>query len=54
MRQRQVCTMRGKKIRPGDVVTLPRHQALCPMIVKGIELDFFRNYLHMDAKFSPS
>ena len=23
------------------------------MIVKGIELDFFRNYLHMDAKFSP-
>lgn len=23
------------------------------MIVKGIELDFFRNYLHIDAKFSP-
>lgn len=23
------------------------------MIVKGIELDFFRNYLHLDAKFSP-
>ena len=23
------------------------------MLVKGIELDFFRNYLHMDAKFSP-
>lgn len=23
------------------------------MIVKGLELDFFRNYLHMDANFSP-
>ncbi len=51
----EVCTMRGKKIRPGDVVDLPgtgiRGGA---MRIDGLSLDFFRNYVHLDAAFDPN
>lgn len=53
----ETCTMRGKKIRPGDTVTLRRAHAAGTeraMIVRRIALNGWRNYAFAAAEFSPA
>lgn len=52
----ETCTMRGKKIRPGDTVTFAgahAEGAERAMIVRRIALNGWRNYAFAAAEFSP-
>ena len=40
----EVCTMRGKKLRPGDVVDALGQATACSMRIDGLLMEGFRNY----------
>ena len=50
----EVCTMRGKKLRPGDVVSFAGRGSPSNMRLEAITLEHFRNYAHQSVTFDPS
>lgn len=50
----EVCTMRGKKLRPGDVVDAWDSATACSMRIEGLLLEGFRNYDSQQLTFDES